>query len=1363
MKNESWLGLVVLLASSALVFGTGCGSGNGSPKTDASTKDTSTPGDVRADADSGTGEDAIADLQSVPDAVTPVRLQLSETAVRVTEGSPTASMGTFTVSFTRPWSSPITVSLFSANPNVATVIPETLTFAAGEIGPQMVTVLAAIDDDTVDNTTTITLSSVETGGATLSVEVDDMDVQGLLTMPGRLAMTEGRTESLNVRLAKRPASAVVVTLTSSNPAKLTVGTGTLTFNASNYSIPQTVSLVAAQDDDAALDNVTVNLTATGNIPPQPVPVEITDDDAVNLDVTPPNIGLMERSTTPGVVSVSLTRPPASNVTVSVTSANTAKATVSPAMLTFTPTNSATPQMVQVLPVSDDDSRDEMVNLTFVAAGITPVPPPRTVAVAIDDPDSQALQVMPAMVSVAEGATTTFDVRLTLNPGSPVTVNVFSQNPAKVEVSPPVLSFNSSNFNTPQTVTVRSLQDDDLTNDSITVTLTGSAAENVNVPVAVTDDDMQSIQLIPSSPAATLLMQETQLNGPASTSPLGVRLAFRPASTVTVLLTSGDQSKLTLSRSSVTFSPADYSIAQFVTLTAPHDVDMVDDTVELSATAAAPTTGIPLAKLPVEIRDMDVQNFDISAVTPATVTEGRAADEGSATFTLKLTVVPENPITPEISVSTPGGKATVSSGCTLTGAAAMTTGCTVTVTAVEDDDARDEAVTVRIADPANAIAARTVNVAIDDQDAQGLVVVAANPVTVTEQAGAANARSFTVQLLSDPVVPVTVNLTASLPGQVTLSDTSLTLTTESPLPTGGRAWNTPQVITVTGIDDQDLLEQNLSIRVSAPTLGVPDAFVNVRKTDDDIQALVLTQCSGSTPDSEPAVPIVLTEGGSPASMCVRLRYQPDVTNTVTLTASQMPVPLGQPGPNFSLSDTTLTFDSTSGGATSYNTPRLVTITPAEDENLDSEGESWDGKITISVTPFANPRTLKVNVNDNDQQGILLGMPTMPNMETVPTTVVRTLSLNERTQVSTIMGSESWTMRLYKIPQKLQAGDTGSSETITVTPSSAKVTVTGACSGAPAPFTFTNATSSMSQTLTITACPDADDSRNEMVTLTLHSDRPNTPDRQITVTVVDLDEPFNLGVTVVGSGGTVSAPADLNNANGIAACGAGPSGDCSGVYEPMAVVTLTETHDDATWEFSGWGGDCPDSDSATMNVTMNAAHSCTATFRPRLAVTVTGQGRVDSTPSGIGNCRASGGSNCTHVFSTTNQMVQLDADADSDWSFAGWSGATCSTSTSTPLALTMNTAHACTARFNPMMTVTIAGTGSGTVTGSGFSCATGNTGTCSVALDLNSMVTLTAAPTDSNSVFAGWTGSNCTPPVTMSAPRNCTATFNAVPTP
>ena len=81
--------------------------------------------------------------------------------------------------------------------------------------------------------------------------------------------------------------------------------------------------------------------------------------------------------------------------------------------------------------------------------------------------------------------------------------------------------------------------------------------------------------------------------------------------------------------------------------------------------------------------------------------------------------------------------------------------------------------------------------------------------------------------------------------------------------------------------------------------------------------------------------------------------------------------------------------------------------------------------------------------------------------------------------------------------------------------------------------------------------------------------------------------------------------------------------------------------------------------------------------------------------------------------------------------------------------------------PVLTVTKAGTGSGTVNSSpaGISCGS----TCSASFSDGATVTLTASAT-SGSVFAGWSGSctgTSTCAVTMSAARSVTATFNVDP--
>ncbi len=87
------------------------------------------------------------------------------------------------------------------------------------------------------------------------------------------------------------------------------------------------------------------------------------------------------------------------------------------------------------------------------------------------------------------------------------------------------------------------------------------------------------------------------------------------------------------------------------------------------------------------------------------------------------------------------------------------------------------------------------------------------------------------------------------------------------------------------------------------------------------------------------------------------------------------------------------------------------------------------------------------------------------------------------------------------------------------------------------------------------------------------------------------------------------------------------------------------------------------------------------------------------------------------------------------------------------------------FFPALTVTLAGTGSGTITstpaGSNMSCGSAS---CINLFDITSVVSLRAVP-DSNSSFSGWSGS-CTAgsdpilaTVTMSDNESCTATFTA----
>jgi hypothetical protein len=163
-------------------------------------------------------------------------------------------------------------------------------------------------------------------------------------------------------------------------------------------------------------------------------------------------------------------------------------------------------------------------------------------------------------------------------------------------------------------------------------------------------------------------------------------------------------------------------------------------------------------------------------------------------------------------------------------------------------------------------------------------------------------------------------------------------------------------------------------------------------------------------------------------------------------------------------------------------------------------------------------------------------------------------------------------------------------------------------------------------------------------------------------------------------------------------------------------------------------------------------------PTLSVALAGagSGTVTSAPAGI-SC----GTICSATFAT-GTAVTLTAAPASGSSFTGWSGACTGTSTCT---VPMNAAESVTATFSTTaLTVTKAGSGSGTITSSpaGISCGA----TCSATFSSGTVLTLTANAA-SGSTFAGWSGAcsgtSATCTTTLSGAENVTATFTSLTQP
>jgi YVTN family beta-propeller protein len=156
---------------------------------------------------------------------------------------------------------------------------------------------------------------------------------------------------------------------------------------------------------------------------------------------------------------------------------------------------------------------------------------------------------------------------------------------------------------------------------------------------------------------------------------------------------------------------------------------------------------------------------------------------------------------------------------------------------------------------------------------------------------------------------------------------------------------------------------------------------------------------------------------------------------------------------------------------------------------------------------------------------------------------------------------------------------------------------------------------------------------------------------------------------------------------------------------------------------------------------------------LTVTVAGPGTLTSNPPGI-SCP----SVCAAGFAP-GTVITLTATPATAAVFAGWGGA-CTGAAST-CSVTVNAATSLTANFIALvnLTITKAGTRSGTVTSNptGIDCGTA----CTASFTLGSVVQLTATPA-TGAAFVGWTGAcrgvgKCS--VAMTANKSVGATFNA----
>ena len=843
---------------------------------------------------------------------------VSETTLTVTEGGST----TYTVVLAAQPTSDVVIGVTKNGSSDVTASPATLTFTPSNWSTaQTVTVRAAQDDDAVNDAASITHAVVAASSANeydavtiagVAVTVTDDDTAGVTVSASSVTVAEGGSGSYTVRLNTQPTSDVVISVTKTGSTDVTASPATLTFTTSNWSTAQTVTVRAAQDADAvndaaAIAHAVVAASSADEFDPVTiagVTVAVDDDDTAGVSVSETTLTVAEGNSS--TYTVVLDAQPSGNVVISVTASGNTDVTVSPATLTFSSSNWSTAKTVTVAAAQDDDAVSDAASITHAvvdadSADEYDAAPNVELAVTVTDDDTAGVSVSETVLTVDEGGSTTYTVKLDAQPTSDVVIGVTKTGSSDVTVSPATLTFTTSNWSTAQTVTVSAAQDADAVNDAASIAHAVDASRSANefdavtiagVAVTVTDDDTAGVTVSET----TLTVDE---GGNATYT---VRLNTQPTSDVVISVTRTGSSDVTVSPATLTFSSSNWDTAQTVRVSAAQDADAVNDAASIAHAVVAASSAdefdpVTIAGVAVTVTDDDTAGATVSKTT-LPITEGN-----SSTYTVKLNTQPTSDVV--ITVSSDNTDVTVSPATLTFSSSNWDTAQTVRVSAAQDDDAVSDAASIThavvaasSADEFDAVSIAGVAVTVTDNDTAGATV---SKTTLTVAEGGSGA--YTVVLDVQPTSDVVINVTKSGSDDVTVSPATLTFTTSN--------WSTAKTVTVAAAQDADAVNDAASIahavdasRSANEYDAVTIAGVAVTVTDDDTAGVTV---SAST--------LTVTEGAN-ATYTVKLNTQPasNVVIGVTKTGSS----------DVTVSPATLTFTPSN-----WSTAQTVTVRAAQD--------------------------------------------------------------------------------------------------------------------------------------------------------------------------------------------------------------------------------------------------------------------------------------------------------------------------------------------------------------------------------------------------------------------------------------------------
>ncbi len=897
--------------------------------------------------------DGVSNLDEILNGSSPfASIAISAISGNTAEDGTTAS---FTVVLTSAPTDDVSIAISSSDTSEGSVDQDNITFSADNWStPQTITV-TGIDDDLVDGDSdySIVISAAtsqdtdynELDPADISLVNTDDDTAGFAvsTLSGNTTET-GVSVTFTLALASMPAADVSIGVGSSDIGEGVINTSSITFTPDNWSTPHTITVTGINDD--LIDgnqSYAIQFTAATSADSlydsqSPVDVQVVniDDDSAAFNISPIDGNTGEDGTI-ATFSAQLTTQPTADVTIAITSADISEGTVDHSSIVFNADNWNMPQIVTVTGVDDavdDGDQSYAINLataTSTDADYAGLIPGNITVTNIDD-DNAGFMISPISGDTAEsGTTASFTIALSSAPTADVTLAITSSDVNENTVSPSSITFDSSNWNVAQTITVTGV-DDAVDDGNQTSTILLAAATSIDsgyngrkpadMMVINTDDDGQ--------PSVTLSIDNASLAEAGGVATLTATLTGASAQNIVV----------NLGYSGTSTQGNDYSASNSISIPAGDttgtvlisaqqdslDEDNESIVVDINNVSNGIESGTQQVNASI-IDDDQPPSVTLSINTASPLAEAA----GTANLTATLSEVSGRPVTVNLAYT---GTATAGTDYSKSDAIIISAGDTfaqATLTAIEDAlDEVDETIVVDISTVSNGVEITTeqVTASITDDDIP-LVTFTTAGQSVSEGEG-----TVTLSVSSDQAPASDISVAFTVTGTATAGADHDLVNGEIIIPTGQTTGTTSF-----NVQNDNVVEANETVIVTLnnpvnATLG--EATVHtVTITDNDSPGFIVSPISGNT-----------TEEGATAAFTVTLLSSPITDVTIGVSSSD--------ATEGTVDKASLTFS-----AANWNMPQTITVTGLDDGTVDGD---QNYAITLAAATSSDANYNGLNPND-----------------------------------------------------------------------------------------------------------------------------------------------------------------------------------------------------------------------------------------------------------------------------------------------------------------------------------------------------------------------------------------------------------------